>query len=222
MAFKANWWKYLSIVLILYAVIRGLTVKVPQIEQLENTIRNLFFHVGMWFTMIVLLAVSFYNSIRYLGKFNLRYDIIAHQAAVVGLLFGFMGIVTGMTWARFTWGAFWVRDPKLNGAAVGILIYLAYMILRSSLDEESRRAKVAAVYNIFAFVLFIVFIGVLPRLAEESIHPGRQGNPALPMDLDVKMRYVFYPAMFGWILLGLWILNILKRMNFLKNKLESF
>jgi len=218
---KRNWWKILAFVLIIYTIIAGLIVKVPQIDQLEETIRNLFFHVCMWFTMVFLLLISFFNSIRYLSGFKQRHDIIASQAAQVGLLFGILGIVTGMVWAKFTWGEFWVKDPKLNGAAVGIMIYLAYMILRSSLDEETRRAKVAAVYNIFAFVLFIVFIGILPRLAEESIHPGKEGNPAMPLDLDMRLRYVFYPAIIGWILIGVWILNIKTRLAILRLRKEE-
>jgi heme exporter protein C len=57
--------------------------------------------------------------------------MMAGQFANVGVLFGFLGLATGAFWARFTWGAFWSPDPKLNGAAIGVLIYIAYNILRS-------------------------------------------------------------------------------------------
>ena len=129
--------------------------------------------------------------------------------------------MTGMIWAQFTWGRFWISDPKLNGAAVGIFMYFAYIVLRGSIEDIHKRAKVSAVYNIFAFVLLIVFILILPRLANASIHPGKEGNPVLPMELDPEMRFVFYPAMIGWILLCIWIWSIRVRMRELKNRLED-
>ncbi len=92
-----------------------------------------------------------------------------------------------MIWAKFTWGAFWVNDPKLNGAAVGMLVYLAYIVLRGSVEEEDKRGRLAAVYNIFAFVLFFVFIMIIPRMAAASIHPGTDGTrPSLWVTSPLK------------------------------------
>lgn len=180
----------------------------PYREILYESIRNLYFHVPMWFTMAVLLLFSFVSSIAFLGGNRPLYDVYASQAALVGLLFGTLGILTGMTWANFTWGEPWPNDPKLNGAAVGMLIYLAYFVLRGSLTDQLVRGKVAAVYNIFAFVLYIVFIFVLPRLTD-SLHPGNGGNPAFGQyDLDNTMRPVFYSAAFGFIVLGHWIMSL--------------
>ena len=122
---------------------------------------------------------------------------------------------------RFTWGAFWVNDPKLNGAAVTMLIYLAYFILRNSIDNEESKARVCAVYNILAFVMMIVFIGILPRMTD-SLHPGNGGNPGFSnYDLDSSMRMVFYPAVIGWILIGTWIAEISYRIKVLDFNKEN-
>jgi len=209
MTFKSDWWKILSGILLIYAVIFGFLVPVPEIGNLYHTIRNIFFHVGMWFTMLILFLISFISSLNYLKGFDRKYDTRSLEAVNVALVFGVLGVVTGMIWAKATWGAFWVRDPKLDGVAVGIFIYLAYLILRGSIEDEHKKAKVSAVYNIFAFVLLIVFLMVLPRL-QESMHPAGKGkgNPVLPMQLDPTMRFVFYPAMVGWILLGCWIWSL--------------
>ena len=89
-----------------------------------------------------------------------------------------------------------------------MLTYLAYIILRGSIEDEHRKAKVAAVYNIFAWVMMILFIMVIPRL-NDSLHPGNGGNPAFgSYDMDNTMRIVFYPAVIGWILIGAWITSI--------------
>ncbi|MDD4603659.1 MAG: cytochrome c biogenesis protein [Bacteroidales bacterium] len=218
--FKRDWWKYLSGVLLLYAILGGFIIKIPD-TMIGETIRNLFFHVGMWFGMFTMLITGFIFSLRYLHKFDENEDIVAVEAVNVGLMFGFLGIFTGMIWANFTWGAPWVKDPKLNGAAVGLFIYLAYIILRGSIDDVHKRANVGAVYNIFAFILWIVFVLILPKLSGESIHPGKESTPILPVHLDPALRFVFYPAMVGWILLGFWIMNIRVRMRKIKLKIDN-
>jgi len=221
MMVRYYWWKVLAGILLLYAVIAGFIVSVPETMILQ-TMRNLFYHVGMWFGMFAMLITSFIYSLRYLRGFREKEDIRAVEAVNVGMMFGMLGIITGMVWANYTWGVPWVKDPKLNGAAVGIFIYLAYLILRGSIDDHQKRAKVSAVYNIFAFILWIVFVLILPRLSGESIHPGRETSPVLPMHLDPGMRFVFYPAMLGWILLGFWILDIRVRIRKIKLTMENW
>lgn len=225
---QKNWWKFLSGILLLYALIAGFLIDIPStnipgLDTVGESMRNLFYHVGMWFGMFSMLITGFIFSLRYLKNFEEKMDIIAVEAVNVGILFGFLGIITGMVWANFTWGTPWVKDPKLNGAAVGLFIYLAYMILRGSIEDVHKRAKVAAVYNILAFILWIVFVIILPRVAGQSIHPGA-GNeeiPVLPMHLEPSMRIVFYPAMIGWILLGCWILQLRIRIRTLKYIIEN-
>jgi heme exporter protein C len=215
---KNYWWKILAIVLVLYTIIAGFLFKVPAQPILHETIRNLYFHVPMWFGMMTILFVSLWHSIKYLSNSKIESDIIASQAAHTGMLLGFLGIITGSIWAKYTWGAWWVADTKLNGAAITLLIYLAYFVLRGSLEEEQKRARISAVYNIFAYVMLIVFLMILPRLSD-SLHPGNGGNPGFnSYDLDATMRTVFYPAVAGWILLGVWIMTLKIRIEKLKRK----
>lgn len=219
---KQTWWKVLSIALLVFAIIGGLSIPLfngdsglafPNLPILDESIRNLLYHVPMWFAMVVLLFISFIYSIRYLSQPSFKKDNYANSFAQVGVLFGGLGIFTGMVWAKSTWGAPWTNDPKLNGAAIGMLIYLAYIILRQSVDDEMKKAKLAASYNIFAFVMYITFIFVIPRMTD-SLHPGNGGNPAFSQyDLDNTLRIFFYPATIGWILLSIWVTSILVRLN---------
>jgi heme exporter protein C len=194
----------------------------PYREILYESVRNTFYHVPMWFTMMFLLILSTYYSIKYLRTNDMDADFLASQSVVVALVFGILGLVTGMTWANYTWGEPWPNDPKLNGAAVGVMIYVAYIILRGSIDDELRKARVSAVYNVFAVVIFILFIFIIPRLPQtDSLHPGNGGNPAFSKyDLDSILRLFFYPAVIGWALMGLWLLSILFRIKKLENRPE--
>lgn len=215
---KKNWWKILAVICVLYTIIAGFLFKVPAQPILHETIRNLYFHVPMWFGMMTILFVSVWHSIKYLSSSNIESDIIASQAAHTGMLLGGLGLITGSIWAKYTWGAWWVADTKLNGAAITMLIYFAYFILRGSMDEEQKRARISSVYNIFAYVMLIVFLMILPRL-NDSLHPGNGGNPGFNnYDLDSTMRMVFYPAVIGWILLGVWLMTLKIRIEKLKRK----
>ncbi|HMC96372.1 MAG TPA: cytochrome c biogenesis protein CcsA, partial [Flavobacteriales bacterium] len=158
----------------------------PNRSILYESIRNLHFHVPMWFAMITLMGMSVVFSLMTLSSNSLEHDRSAEIAAKVGLVFCALGLITGATWARGTWGAFWTNDVKLNGAAVTALIYLAYLVLRGSVQDAHKRARLAAIYNIFAFVLLVLFLFVVPRLnAVDSLHPGNGGNSGFSdLDLD--------------------------------------
>jgi heme exporter protein C len=195
----------------------------PNRSILYESIRNLHFHVPMWFTMIVLMGISVWHSIKGLGDNSLDRDRKAVSAVHVGLLFCGLGLTTGAFWARATWGAFWTNDVKLNGAAVTALIYLAYLVLRGSIPDAHKRARLSAIYNVFAFMLLVLFLFVVPRLnAIDSLHPGNGGNSGFnDLDLDNRLRVIFYPAVAGWILLGTWMYDLRERSARLRELTEQ-
>ncbi|KAA9325277.1 ABC transporter permease [Hymenobacter busanensis] len=214
-----NWWKVLAAVLLLYTVVMGLLGPAPRLPILNETIRNLYFHVPMWFGMTIILTASAVNSARYLYKPSYRLDVLAYESAQTGILMAVLGLATGSLWARFTWGTWWTSDPRLNGAAIAVLIYGAYLVLRSSITDEQQSARIGAVYNIFAYCAAIPLLFILPRLTD-SLHPGAGGNPGFSKyDLDNNMRLVFYPAIIGWTLLGVWITQVAVRFTLVKHKL---
>jgi heme exporter protein C len=224
-----SWWKIASFLLLIYTIVGGFLMEVPHLPILNETIRNLYFHVAMWFGMMILYTTSFVYSIKYLRGFSYRHDIFARHFAALGSLFGILGYTTGAIWVSVTWltdqsqsiGSV-LREPKLLGAAIALLIYGAYFVLRGSFTDIDKRARISAVYNIFAFVMLFPSIWIIPRLVG-SLHPGApgsdSGNPALNFkDVDMRLRMVFYPAVIGWSLLGVWIATLKIRLQLLKDK----
>tara|TARA_Y100000766_G_scaffold49239_1_gene39505 strand:+ start:25 stop:666 length:642 start_codon:yes stop_codon:yes gene_type:complete len=208
--------KFFCVVLLTYTLIAGFLFDVPRLPILNETIRALYFHVPMWFTMIFLLLLSSFYSYKYINTGKNYYDIKSYNYANVAVYFGVLGLLTGMIWAKFTWGTFWTNDPKLNGSAIGMLIYLGYFVLRSSVKDESKRGKISSVYNVFAFAMLIPLIFILPRMAD-SLHPGNGGNPGFNVyDMNSQLRVVFYPAVVGFILLGIWITDLRLKIDKLK------
>ena len=202
--------------ILLYTIVQGLMGVVPKQPILNETIRNVYFHVPLWFGMMILMTASMWFAIKYLRNGKVEDDEYSVEFANVAIFFGLLGFMTGSLWGQFTWGDWLPKDPKIIAVEVGLLIYSSYFILRSSFDDEQRKARLSAIYNIFAFATFIPLVWILPRLTD-SLHPGNGGNPAFgKYDMDNGMRMVFYPAIIGWTLLGVWITSLRIRLRIIE------
>lgn len=185
----------------------------PYQPNIMESIRNLLWHVPMWFAMFFIMGLGFVASLAQLRTDRILWDLRAEAAVRTGITFGLLGLATGSLWARWTWGAWWVSDPQLNGALITVLLYSGYLILRAAMGDDDRVGRLAAVYNVFAFVMLFILLMVLPRYTE-SLHPGKDGNPGFnKYDLDNSLRAVFYPAVIGWGALCYWMYTLHLRMN---------
>jgi len=216
---KSMWWKYLSIIIMIYVILMGFLYQAPRLDILNETIRAVHFHVPMWFGMIILLTFSLVYSVMFLLWGRLEHDLIAVETANIGILFGILGLLTGSIWAKYTWGSWWNGDPKQNMAAICMLIYLAYSVLRSSIDDLEKRGRISAVYNIFAFFAIFPLLYIIPRLTD-SLHPSNGGNEGFVVyDMNSNLRIVFYPAVIAFTILGLWIASLRVRIRTIEYKL---
>ena len=201
-------------------VTAGFLITIPEIPILEQTSRNIFFHVPMWTAMFVMFSIGFVYSIRYLNSPDITYDIKAESATRIGMVFGVCGLMTGSLWARFTWGTWWTfSEPKMNLAALAMMVFVAYFVLRTAFDDPEKRAKISAVYNIFGVTTIPFLLYVLPRQLT-SLHPGADGNPAFSEITAPELRYILYPSMLGFIGIGIWLYDVLHRYKAIKYKQE--
>ncbi len=189
----------------------------PYRNILKETIRNTYFHVPLWMAMYALLAFATFYNIQYLRKGKELLEERAFHLTFVALIFGLLGIATGMVWAQYTWGRFWSWDIKQTMALLAMLMFVAYVFIRYSIADETARRRFNAVYGIFAFIMIFPLLYVVPRMAP-SLHPGSGGNPAFGSeDMDNTMRMVFYPAIIGYFLIGLWLAQLSFRINQIKH-----
>lgn len=139
--------------------------------------RVFYYHVGSAWAGAVAFLVTVVVGVLYLVTQDRRWDTIGHSSVEVGLALTTVALAGGMTWGQFAWGTPWTWDPKLTSFAVMWLSYAAYLMLRQSIDDPSRRARFGAVYGIVAFASVIMtFLGV--RLIEATIHPAVIGQSA--------------------------------------------
>jgi len=114
--------------------------------------RIIFFHVPAAITAMLCAGVTCITSVGYLLTRNLKYDAISVAVTEVGLAFLAANLVTGSIWGRIIWGIWWTWDARLTSALVCWLLYAGYLMLRRAIEEPTARARIAAVFNIFAFV----------------------------------------------------------------------
>ena len=182
---------------------------VSNLPILEHTARNLYFHVPMWFVLYAGAIAGAWHAGRYLATGRTVHDVRSEAAWMVSTVAGVVALVTGVIWARFTWyqgtGLWWSPEPRQNMVAVQLLISGAYFVLRGSLDRPRQRARLSAVYALFATASMPFLTYVLPRRMA-SLHPGAEGNPAFSeMDVAADMRWIFYAAAAGFLMLGWWL-----------------
>ena len=129
-----------------------------------------YYHVPISETALVSFGVALVAGILYLRTQDLRYDRLGLVAVRLGLLFSLLVMGTGMIWGKAAWGAWWAWEPRLTTFLIACLLYAGYFVLRSMVEEESRRATYSAVLAIIAFIdVPITFFAT--RLLPEGLHP---------------------------------------------------
>ena len=210
----------LAIGLITYALVAGILKTIPyQNANLDQSSRSIFYHVPMWFAMMAMGYTSVVYSIKYLRKGRLRDDIRSREAASLTVLFGLLGLVTGIIWSRVTWAealpdsdpaAWWPWDPKQTSALICILVYLGYFVLRRSFDEETQRAKIASIFNIFAAASIYPLFYVVPK-ALGGLHPNTGDKGSALVDMSPELYSVFWPGIIGMVCLSAALLDLRAR-----------
>lgn len=205
-------WRLYTVVVAVWVTVAltlGFLGRVSNLPILEHSARNLYFHVPMWFVLMLGWLVAAWHSLRHLQTGRRLHDVRAEQAALVATVFGVVAFATGVVWSRFTWyvgtGIWWNGDPRQVMVAVQLLISGAYFVLRGAVDDERRRGRLAAAYALFAMATMPFLTYVLPRRMA-SLHPGAEGNPAFSeMDVAPEMRWVFYASAVGFLMLAYWV-----------------
>lgn len=220
-------WKVLVALWLTLVIVASLTFPIVQSPQrwydlpiipgLDQRARIMFFHVPMAWVTVIAFLVSMIYAIRYLARKDPFDDIRSVSSAGLGFLFCFLATVTGSVWAKFNWGSFWNWDPRETSIFLLLLIYAAYFVLRTAVENEEKRATLSAVYAIIAFVTVPFFIFIMPRIVP-SLHPGSKGDPEgagpiAQMKIDPNMLLLFLAALIGFTALFFWMWSVRVRME---------
>jgi len=205
------WWQVLIgiwIAVVIWAAFNW----IPQTMNLGETSRIAWFHIPVAWICVLAFGTAMVCSIGYLRSRRLVWDDRAVAAAEIGLLFAILATISGAMWAKRAWGVFWNWDPRESSIIILLLIYGAYFALRAAVDDPERRAALAGVYNILAFITVPYLIFVVPRIMA-SLHPDPIINTGGEGGMDANMRMVLFAGLIGQTMFFFWIFNLGTRLR---------
>jgi heme exporter protein C len=158
-------------------------------EQTMGVIQKIFyFHLPIAINTFLACLIVFIASLGYILNRRTWWDDLADAAAKVSVVLCTGVLATGMLWAHGAWGVWWTWSPRLTFSFILWLLYVVYILVRSSIESPQRRALVAAVYGVMAF-LDVPLVYLSARLLPD-IHPG---SIALAPSMKLTLGLCFVP-----------------------------
>jgi len=201
-------------------VLLGAFLYAPTALGLGHLSRIIYFHVPLAWVGVLAYFIAMLNSISYLKRGSLLNDQIAVVNAEIGLIFTLLATVTGAVFARYTWGVFWNWDPRQTSIFVLLLIYGAYFILRSAVEDEEKRARMASVFSIIAFISVPFLVFIIPRVYA-TLHPDPIISFESGFQMDSKMFQVFLASLIGFTGIYGWIASLYYRYLVIRTRIEG-
>ena len=196
----------------------------PMIPGLDQKAKIIFFHVPTAWLASISFFIATIFGFRYLRKQNLDDDAKSNAALQIGMVFAILATVTGSVWAKFTWGAFWHWDPRETSIFILILIYGSLFALRSAIENDDKRAKLSAVYSIFAFLTVPFFVFIMPRIMT-GLHPGSADDttsgPVLDFQMSGSMMLIFYLSLLSFTILYFWMWKLSYKSLIIHDKISK-
>jgi heme exporter protein C len=179
------------VIVALYLALAGAPEANLQSETGRYAQRIIYFHIATAWVGFLAFFVTFVGGVGYLRTQERRWDIVALSSAEIGTVFMLGVLISGSIWAKPAWGVWWVWDERLTISLIQFLVYVGYLMLRSSVEDPARRARFAAVYGIVAFVSVpINFIAIRLWRTQHPLMFGSEGG-----GLGPGMMFAFFFAL---------------------------
>ncbi len=184
--------------LLAWGTYQALVVAPPEVT-MGDAQRIFYYHVPAATAASILFGINFLASIWYLWKRSPQADALAVAGAEVGVVFFGVVLISGPIWARYAWGTFWVWDARLTTSLILWLVYVSYLVLRSS-SESGATSVLASAFAIFGFATMpIVYMS-------NRWFPTNHPQPLIGTDrLDPSMQKVLLWNMLAFVMFGLLI-----------------
>jgi heme exporter protein C len=195
----------------------------PEEAVMGQVQRVFYFHVAAGWVGMLGFLVAAVAGIAYLRSGERKWDITGLAAVEIGMAFAFINVVTGSIWARPIWNTWWTWDPRLTTATIMLLIYAAYLMLRSGIEDPDRRARFGAVYAIVGFISvpLTFFSARLFRTIHPVVIGSNQPGAEGAFDMTPKMlqTFLFSLLVFSFIFVDLLWHRV--RLGWLQDKVEQ-
>lgn len=171
------------------AIVAAIIFFVPPIRGLGELAKIIFFHVPTAWVAVIAFFTGAWYAAKFLRTNDFTADELSARAAKLGFVFVLLSTASGAIFSKLTWGAYWNWDPRQTTIFVLILIYGAYLTLRSAVADEKVRAKVSAVYSLFSVLTVPFLVFIVPRMFF-SLHPEPVLNSSGRVQMDTVVLIV--------------------------------
>jgi heme exporter protein C len=117
----------------------------------------------------------------YLARRAPAWDHWSQAAGELGWLCTTLTLATGSLWAHEAWNTWWTWEPRLTASLILWIVFAGYFLVRSSIDDPERRARLSAVLAILA--LADIPMVIMATRWFRGIHP-------VTPEMDPRMRLV--------------------------------
>jgi heme exporter protein C len=176
--------------------------------------RILFFHVPMaWASFVGFMAAGVWSALYLMRGRQVRHDQGAHVAVILGLVFCVLATLTGAIWAKIMWGEYWNWDPRQLSIIMAMVFYMAYLALRSAVQDPQTARRLAAAYALLGLAVAPFLFFVLPRLSGFTLHPEPVINQTGKIEVEERMLTVLIAGAAGFTALFFWMHNLGRRLQ---------
>ena len=209
---------------VLFVIATAMVFLYAPMEVVMGQVQRVFYyHVASAWVGMLGFMVAAVAGIGYLRTGKRSWDNISLAAVEISVVFLVIAIITGSIWARPIWNTWWTWDPRLTTTTIMVLIYAAYLMLRSGIDDPDRRARFGAVYAIVGFVsvpltfLSIRIFRTIHPVVIGSGDPGATGS----FDMSTRMLHTFFFSLIVFSIIFVDLLWHRTRLGGLADKVEQ-
>lgn len=226
-ALQGAWWKWGMGLLMCFVIYGAFFIAGGAVGfgKTGDIARIVFFHVPSAILSSICYFVGVFFALIYLmkkmpQKEALDFDAKSAIAMELGFLFCLLATITGSLFAGGQWGSYWNWDPREISIVIMLLLYAAYLVLRSAMaGRPTRRAQLAAVFALVALVPAQYLIWAVPRLIHTSLHPV---DVIFEKErLSFTYRSVLYSSFLAFTLLYIWMSQLRLRAYRLRTRQEE-
>ena len=212
------------VTVLLFVIATGMVFLYAPMEVVMGQVQRVFYYhvASAWVGMLGFLVAAV-AGIGYLRTGKRSWDNISLASVEISVVFLVIAIITGSIWARPIWNTWWTWDPRLTTTTIMVLIYAAYLMLRSGIEDPDRRARFGAVYAIIGFIsvpltfLSIRIFRTIHPVVIGSGDPGAEGS----FDMSTRMLHTFIFSLIVFSIIFVDLLWHRTRLGGLADKVEQ-
>lgn len=188
----------------------------PADVEMGELVQVLYFHLPSAISTYLTILISMASGIIFLMNKQIKLDALSESAALLGITYGFITLVSGSIWGNATWGVYWNWDPRETTTLILWLAYIGYFLLRMSVENPERRATVSAAYNVLSFLT--VPLSYLSFILWPSLHPKLTSGEGI--GLTGTMTQALIMNIVAGLILYLWLLKKAYDIRLKKDQLD--